>query len=142
MRRARKRRWRDAKRDRVRVTRPAPPPRSAKHDAPAARSRYLWRVLDIDRITEVAQQIARSRFGARRVEDVRVEPMVDWTGADALRVLVVLRPSAVRLLKTTDKAPEMLNDLGERLGSMGEPRFAYVNYATQQELDAIDDPEC
>jgi hypothetical protein len=67
--------------------------------------------------------------------------MADWTGADALRVLIVLHPSAVRQLKTTDKAAAMLNGLGERLDRMGEPRFAYVSYATREELDASDDPE-
>jgi hypothetical protein len=98
-------------------------------------------VLDLDQITDVAQEIARANFGARRIEDVRVEPMADWTGADALRVLIVLHPSAVRQLKTTDKAAAMLNGLGERLDRMGEPRFAYVSYATREELDASDDPE-
>jgi hypothetical protein len=98
-------------------------------------------MLDLDRITDVAREIAWAKFGAKRVEDVRVEPIADWTGADALDVLVVLRPSAARLLKSSDKAAEMLNDLGERLGGMGEQRFAYVGYATQEELDSRDDPE-
>ncbi len=79
-------------------------------------------MLDLDRVTDVAQEIARAKFGSKRVEDVRVESMADWTGADAPRVLVVLRPSAARQLKTSDKAYTMLNDLGERLGSLGEPR--------------------
>lgn len=75
------------------------------------------------------------------MEEVRVEPIADWTGTDALDVLIVLRPSAVRLLKSTDAASAMLNDLGDRLGELGENKFAYVGYATREELEAVDDPE-
>jgi hypothetical protein len=98
-------------------------------------------MLALDQITEVAQEIARAKFGAKRVEDVRVEPMSDWTGADALRVLVVLHPSVVKQLKNGKKASAMLFDLGNRLDRLGEQRFAYVDYATQEELDADDDAE-
>ena len=98
-------------------------------------------MLALDRITEVAQEIARAKFGVKRVEEVRVEPIADWTGRDSLDVLIVLQPKAAKQLGTTNKDPEMLHDLAERLGSMGELRFADVGYATRAELDASDEPE-
>ena len=98
-------------------------------------------MLDLDRITEVAQEVARETFGAKWVRDVSAKPVSEWTGEDALEVLVVLDQSAVRRLKDGRKASAMLNILGDRLFGMGEPRFAHVRYATQEELDAHDDPE-
>ncbi|MSP00100.1 MAG: hypothetical protein EXR07_03470 [Acetobacteraceae bacterium] len=99
-------------------------------------------MLDLERIAEVAQEIARATFGAKWVEDVRVEPTSTWTGEDALQVMVVLHPSGARLLSKAGKASGMLGKLGDKLDRMGEPRFAFVSYATQEELDASDDPEC
>lgn len=98
-------------------------------------------MLDLDRITEIAQEIARETFGAKWVKDVSAKPVSEWTGEDALEVLVVLHPTAVRQREVGVKASAMLLTLGDRLHGMGEDRFAHVRYATQEELDAHDDPE-
>jgi hypothetical protein len=99
-------------------------------------------MLNLDRISEVAEDVARTTFGAKRVEDVRVSPESAWTGEDALRVMIVLHPTAARTLGKPGKASGVLNELSERLDHLGEQRFAYVSFATQAELDAGDDPEC
>ncbi len=99
-------------------------------------------MLNLERIAEVAQAVASATFGAKRVEDVRVEPSSDWTGEDALQVQVVLHPTGARMLSKAGKASGMLSNLNEQLWSLGEARFAFVRYATQAELDACDDPEC
>lgn len=98
-------------------------------------------MLDLERVAEVAREIARATFGARWVEDVRVEPTSTWTGEDALQVQVVLHSAGARKLSKSGKASGMLSRLNDRLDRMGEQRFAFVSYATQEELDASDDPE-
>jgi hypothetical protein len=99
-------------------------------------------MLNLDRISEVAQDVAGTIFGAKRVEDVRVAPESAWSGEDALRVMIVLHPIAARTLGKPGKASGVINELNDRLGHLGEERFAYVSYATQAELDAGDEPEC
>ncbi len=98
-------------------------------------------MLDLDRVTEVAQEVARETFGAKWVRDVSAKPVSEWTVEDALEVLVVLDQSAVRQPRIGEKAMAMLNGLGDRLYHMGEDRFAHVGHAAAEELDAHDDPE-
>ncbi len=56
--------------------------------------------------------------------------------------MIVLHPTAACTLGKPGKASGVINELNERLGHLGEDRFAYVSYATQAELDAGDEPEC
>ena len=93
-------------------------------------------MLDLDRIAEVAQEVARDAFGGKWVREIRVKPISEWTGEDALEVRVVLDESVFRQRSLGRKASLMLNGLGERLYGMGEPRFAHVRYATPEELAA------
>jgi|GEM_PF-2709253 len=80
-------------------------------------------------------------LGAKRVEEVRDEPIADWTGRDSLYVLIVLHPKAAKQLGTSNQAPDMLIELSEQLGRMAASRFPCVGYATREELDASDDAE-
>ena len=112
-----------------------------KNSAAGLDFRYPRRMLDLTRIAEVAQEVARETFGGKWVKDIQVKPISEWTGEDALEVRVVLDESAVPQLSRRGKASAMLNRLGERLYGMGEPRFAHVRYATQKELDSHGDSE-
>ncbi len=98
-------------------------------------------MLDLACVTETAQEVARTVFGAKRVEDVQTQEISDWTGADALEVLIVLDPKAAKQLKGTGKASAMLNGLARQLERQGEQRFAHIRFATQEELDEDDNPD-
>jgi hypothetical protein len=67
--------------------------------------------------------------------------MVDWTGAEAWRVLIVLTPDAVSRI-SGDAALENLVALQKGVQGAGDDRFAIVEYATEEELAQGDDSEC
>jgi len=90
-------------------------------------------MLDLDRVTEIAQEVAREIFGRKQVKDIRVSHLSEWTGEDALDVLVVLPKSATPQLNDGDKLSAMLLNLGDRLYVLGELRFAHVRYSTGKE---------
>jgi hypothetical protein len=96
-------------------------------------------MLSMDKLTEIARDVAVSQFGAKRVQKVVVKPMTDWTGADAISVLYVLHPAAARLLGKSFIGGRVLDGFIDRLDEAGEPRYPYIRYATQVELDAVDD---
>lgn len=99
-----------------------------------ANFRYSDVMLAFDKIAEVAQDVARQTFGANVVKDIRVKDVSEWTGEDALEVLVILQPPAGTPFRFEGKASAMLSGLGDRLYDLGENRFAHVRYATQQDL--------
>jgi hypothetical protein len=98
-------------------------------------------MLAIDRITEIARDVAREKLGAGRVADVRVEPMVDWVGDEGLHVLIVLHPFAVEQLKDGQEIGTERREFRRRLQRAGEDRFPYIHYATTAELAAHADSE-
>ena len=98
-------------------------------------------MLAIDRITEIARDVAREKLGATRLADVRVEPMVDWVGDEGLRVLIVLHPFAVEQLTDGEEIGAWETELSRRLLRAGEDRFPYTRYATTAELAAHADSE-
>jgi hypothetical protein len=92
-------------------------------------------------VARIADDVARKELGAENVVRVEAEPMVDWTGAEAWRVLIVLAPDAVSRI-TDDGALHNLFRLHKRVQKAGDDRFTYVDYATEKELAAGDDTEC
>lgn len=72
------------------------------------------------------------------VKDVLVEPMVDSTGEDALRVIIVLEPDAVGRI-SGDAAVDTLVAMQARLRDAGDDRFAYIEYATEADLQKSDE---
>jgi hypothetical protein len=100
---------------------------------------YPGGMLDLDRIAEVTHEVASELFGHGMVKDVRVKPMSEWTGEDALDVIVVLPKSADPRLKDGEEMSAMLLNLGDRLFELGELRFAHVRYRTLEETNASGD---
>lgn len=92
---------------------------------------------DVARVTE---EVARKNLGTSYVVRVSAEPMVDWTGAEAWRVLIVLAPDAVSHI-SGDAALDNLVGVQEAVQKAGDDRFAFVEYATEEELAESDDPE-
>ena len=81
-----------------------------------------------------------SALGDQNVLDVRWEPSTDSTGADALRVLVVITPAAVQTLEG-DALIEAIVKLREQLNEMGDTRTPIIEYATEEELAEDDAPQ-
>jgi len=92
-------------------------------------------------VARIADEVARKELGAENVVRVEAEPMVDWTGAEAWRVLIVLAPDAVSRV-SGDAVLDNLAGLQKSVQRAGDDRFAFVHYATEEELAAGDEPEC
>jgi hypothetical protein len=86
---------------------------------------YALHMLAIDRITEIARDVARKKLDEARVADVRVEPMVDWVGDEGLRVLIVLHSFAVEQLKAGGEIGTESGELSRRWQHVGEDRHPY-----------------
>ena len=87
------------------------------------------------KISEIAERVARGQVADAGVERVVAEPTTDSEGNDALRITVVLKPEAAQSL-SGDAALDLLVELQKELQNAGEDRFAIVQYATEQELEA------
>jgi|SRR5579884_3652022 len=92
-------------------------------------------------ITRIAEQVARDKLGAENVVRVAAEPKVDWTGADAWHVLTVIAPDALANVPAETFA-DYLIELQKMVQKAGDDRFAFVEYATEEELAEGDDTEC
>jgi hypothetical protein len=87
------------------------------------------------RIQEIALDAARTDLAPLRVEDVTVEPMADWTGQEALDVMVVVPASAVRKLRG-EAMLQFTRSLRKRLEAEGDLRYPFIHYATPEDLVA------
>jgi hypothetical protein len=92
-------------------------------------------------VARIADKVARKKLGAENVVRAVAEPMVDWTGAEAWRVLIVLSPDAMSRIPD-DAALDNLVELQKSVQRAGDDRFAVVEYATEEELAKGDDTEC
>jgi hypothetical protein len=92
-------------------------------------------------VAHIAENVAREKLGGENVVRAVVEPMVDWTGADAWRVLIVLTGDAVPRI-SGEAALENLVGLQNRIQRAGDSRIAFVEYATEEELAEGSDTEC
>ena len=54
------------------------------------------------RIAEIARDVGREKLSARWFENIIVEPAADSLGNDAVRLTMVIAPSAVKRLKGDD----------------------------------------
>jgi len=101
----------------------------------------MARQMDASEVARIAETVARDKLGSENVVRTVVEPMVDWVGDDAWRVWIVLAPDAVERI-SGDAALDNLTELQHSLERAGDDRFGFVEYATEEELAADDDPEC
>ncbi len=98
-------------------------------------------MIEAAEVARIAGEVARRKLGAENVVRATAEPMVDWTGADAWRVLIVLAPDAISRI-SGDAALDNLVGLQKMVQRAGDDRFAFVEYATEEELAEGDDTEC
>ena len=92
------------------------------------------------KINEIAKDVAVANLGADNVVRVSSESIADSDGEDALRITIIIPENAIARI-SGDNALKTLVRMQERLRSAGDERFAIVEYATQRELDEVDDTE-
>lgn len=97
-------------------------------------------MLNQDKITEIAREVATANLSSAVVRDVITEPMVDWYGNDALRVLIVIAPGTEEHLPG-EAVLQTLAQIHDRLQAAGEDRFPFTEYATTEELESVGDPQ-
>jgi|SRR4051794_10181337 hypothetical protein len=92
-------------------------------------------------IARIAEEVAREKLGSENVARTVAEPMVDWTGAEGWRVLIVLTADAGSRI-SGDAALDNLVGLQKGIRQAGDDRMAFVEYATEEELAEGGDTEC
>jgi hypothetical protein len=92
-------------------------------------------------VARIAEEVAREKLGAENVVRTVAEPMVDWTGAEGWRVLIVLAAEAVSRI-SGEAALDNLVGLQKSIQRAGDSRAAFVEYATEEELAEGGSTEC
>jgi hypothetical protein len=90
-------------------------------------------MLDAQKITRIARDVARTQVAGASLKRIMTEPATDSEGKEALRIILVLKPQAARKL-TGDQALDLLVGIQQKLEASGEERFPIVEYATEREL--------
>ena len=97
---------------------------------------------DMRQIERIVTQATASTLPPASVVRVQAEPTVDWVGEEGLHVLIVVDEKALGKL-SGNEGLDTLHEVQERLRAAGEDRFAYLSYATAQDLTEEDaDSEC
>jgi hypothetical protein len=86
-----------------------------------------------DVFAKLVQRSISGALGAETVVRVEVEPIVDSSGHDALKVIVVIEPDAVRKV-AGNAALNALFELKQKLYEMCEVRTPTIEYVTEEEL--------
>ncbi len=95
-------------------------------------------MLEREKIEKIAKDVAAAKLGAANVARVETASITDSEGQEALRITIVIPEDAVGRL-SGDAALDTLVSMQERLGKAGEERLPIIEYATQKELNAVDD---
>jgi hypothetical protein len=92
------------------------------------------------KINEIVGEVATAYLTSEIVDRVISEPSVDSAGNDAVKITIVIKPDAIERLKG-DPILDALLAIHDKLNEAGEERFPMVHYATQAELDEVDESE-
>jgi hypothetical protein len=99
---------------------------------------YIYRMLEREKIDQIAKDVAAANLGTANVAQVNSELMADSEGREALRITIVIPEQALKKI-SGDAALSALVDMQKRLHNAGEERFAILECATPEELSASDD---
>jgi hypothetical protein len=97
-------------------------------------------MLDQKTIDTIARQVATANLSSTNVTGVFSAPTTDSEGRDALRITIVLAEGSSDVI-SGKKTLDTLAQLQERLQKQGEDRFAFIEYATDKELNESGDSE-
>jgi hypothetical protein len=92
-------------------------------------------MLNEKRIREIAEQVASANLTSANISSVSSSTAIDSEGHDALRITIVINPGSEAKI-SGDAALDTLVGIQDRLRREGEERFAVVEYATDEELNA------
>lgn len=101
---------------------------------------YIRRMLDTEKVSEIARQAATANLASDSVQSVFTESATDSEGREALRLRIVIKSAALQKLKG-DAVLDTLVDIQHRLHEAGEDRFPIVEYITEDELAESGRPE-
>lgn len=90
-------------------------------------------MLPAKQIEEIATKVAQANLTPAVAHRVLSEAIVDSEGQDALRLTVVIAPSAVENIEGR-RLLDILVDTQRQLQQAGEERYAFLSYATEGEL--------
>jgi hypothetical protein len=95
-------------------------------------------MLDERKIEEIAQKVASANLTSTNVTSVSSSPTTDSLGQDALRIRIIIKSGAESTI-SGDAALDTLVGIRDELRLAGEERWAIIEYATKEELDASGD---
>jgi hypothetical protein len=97
-------------------------------------------MLEADQISRIVSEVVQANTTPASVLGVKTEPATDSKGEEALRITIVVTPDAVKQLEA-GPVLDALVQVQNRLREAGEERFPIVQYATEEELEDIGDPQ-
>jgi hypothetical protein len=98
-------------------------------------------MLDLERVKQLATETAAASFGKRNVSQVFVEPTVDSTGQEALRITLVFPGKSIPKNVNGEAVVKNLVRIHNVLEDNGDNRLPILHYATEDELQHSDDTE-
>jgi hypothetical protein len=96
-------------------------------------------MLDLEKVTQISSEVAKANLPPQGVVRIESEPTVDSEGNDALHLMIVVAPEAADKI-TGDAVVDTLVQIHDRLRDAGDDRFPIIEYTTEAELEAVDDP--
>lgn len=90
-------------------------------------------MLENRQIIQIITDTANANFAPAGVKRVELEPTIDSTGSEALRVTIVIESEA-GFHPTGDILLDALVRIGQNLDAAGEGRFPIVDVVTEEEL--------
>lgn len=93
-------------------------------------------MLDLADINRIVREVTDRNFASKAVQIIDSQSTIDSEGHDALRIMIVLAPDIAKKLKG-DAVLDTLVEIQDRLREAGEERFPIVEYATEEELEAL-----
>ena len=92
-------------------------------------------MLNERKIQKIAQEVARAKLSSANISSVSSSTAIDSEGNEALRITIVIKPGSESRIKGDDTLDTLVG-IQQRLRREGEDRFAIVEYATKEELEA------
>jgi len=97
-------------------------------------------MLGREQIKQIVSEVVTANTTPGSVRDVMTEPATAFEGEEAVRITIVLTPDAVTQLEA-GAAGDTVVQIMDRLRDAGEERFPILQYATEEELEQVGDPE-
>ncbi len=98
-------------------------------------------MLDLNEADQIVEKAASDALGTVGVSRVLTERTADSDGNEALAVTIVIKRGCGDRL-TGELAGNAILGMLQALQASGDDRFPITSFATEEEMEAGDDPEC